>query len=136
MATSAWPTVLYGLLLGLVTCTIVGHIFRAERIDRSLIASAITVYLLLGAIWGALYLIIYRTNPGAFNAPNVEPIYASVHFVYYSYVTLTTLGYGDITPVSPFARILSALEAVTGVLYTGILIARLISLFGQDLRRS
>lgn len=135
MARSVWPTVLYGLLLGFVTYTILGFIFRATRVDRSLIASAITVYLLLGAIWGAVYLIIYRVNPGAFNAPYVDPNYASVHFIYYSYVTLTTLGFGDITPISPAARILSVIEAITGVLYTAILVARLVSLFGQDLRR-
>ncbi len=134
MATSAWPIALYGLLLGFVTYTILGHIFHAKRIDRSLIASAITVYLLLGVIWGALYLIIYRINPGAFVATNLDPKYVSTHFLYYSYITLTTLGYGDIAPVSPSARILSAMEAVTGVLYTGILIARLISLFGMDLK--
>lgn len=135
MAQSAWPTLLYCLLLGHVTYAILGFIFRATRVDRSLVASAITVYLLLGAVWGAVYLIIYRTNPAAFNAPNVDPNYASVHFIYYSYVTLTTLGYGDITPISPAARILSVVEAITGVLYTAILVARLVSLFGQDLRK-
>jgi hypothetical protein len=134
MIDSAWSFVLYGILLGLVTYSLLGHIFRATRIDRGLIASAMTVYLLLGAIWGALYLIIYLINPGAFIAPSVDPNYASVHFTYYSYATLTTLGFGDITPISPVARILSVTEAITGVFYMAILIARLISLFGKDLR--
>jgi hypothetical protein len=135
MADTALPSVLYGLLLGFVTFTIFGHMFRAEKVDRGLVASAITVYLLLGVIWGAAYLTIYIINPGTFEAPGVDPDYASVHFLYYSYVTLTTLGYGDITPVSPTARILSVTEAITGVLYTAILIARLVSLYGHDLNR-
>ena len=134
MATSVWPIALYGLLLGFVAYALLGHIFHATHIDRSLIASAVTVYLLLGVIWGAVYLIIYRLNPEAFVVSNVDPIYATSHFLYYSYITLTTLGYGDFAPVSPTARILSAMEAVTGVLYTGVLIARLISLFGKDLK--
>lgn len=134
MIDPAWSFALYGILLGLVSYFLLGHIIRAKRIDRGLIASAITVYLLLGAVWGALYHIIYLINPGAFYAPGVDPNYASVHFAYYSYVTLTTLGFGDITPISPVARVLSVTEAITGVFYTAILIARLISLFGKDLR--
>ncbi len=131
-AGTPWPYGLYALLLGVVAYAILGHIFRATRVDRSLIASAITVYLLLGAIWGDAYLAIYLINPAAFGAPNVDPNYASVHFLYYSYVTLTTLGFGDIKPISPTARILSATEAITGVLYIAILIARLVSLLGRD----
>ncbi len=134
-ADTVWPLIVYGLLLGFVAFTIFGHIFRATKVDRSLIASAITVYLLLGAIWGNAYLTMFILNPGAFEAPGVDPDYASVHFLYYSFVTLTTLGYGDIQPVSPTARILSATEAITGVLYTAILIARLVSLIGHDLRK-
>ena len=73
--------------------------------------------------------------PDAFDTPGVDEDYASVHFLYYSFVTLTTLGYGDIRPISPTARILSVTEAITGVLYTAILIARLVSLIGHDLRK-
>ena len=135
MADTGWPSIIYGLLLGFVTFTLFGHIFRATKVDRSLIASAITVYLLLGAIWGDAYLTIFIINPGAFDAPGIDPDYASVHFLYYSYVTLTTLGYGDIRPISPIARMLSATEAITGVLYTAILIARLVSLIGHDIRK-
>jgi hypothetical protein len=53
--------------------------------------------------------------------------------MYYSYVTLTTLGYGDITPASSYARSSAVLEAMTGVLYMAILVARLVSLYGQRL---
>ena len=133
---TVWPYLLYGLLLGFVTYTILGQIFRAKTVDRSLIASAITVYLLLGASWGAVFMVVYLANPAAFHAPDVDPHYASVYFLYYSYVTLTTLGYGDITPISPTARISSVVEAITGVLYIAILIARLVSLIGHDIRKS
>ena len=135
MADTVLPPVLSGMLLGFVIFTIFGKMFRAEKVDRSLIASAVTIYLLLGAAWSNAYHTIYILNPEAFEAPDVDPDYALVHFLYYSYVTLTTLGFGDIIPVSPTARILSATEAITGVLYTAILIARLVSLFGRDLGR-
>ena len=135
MADTILPPILSGLLLSFVVITISGQMLRAEKVDRSLIASAITIYLLLGAIWSKAYQTIYIVNPEAFEAPGVDPDYALVHFLYYSYVTLTTLGYGDIIPVSPIARILSATEAITGVLFTAILIARLVSLIGHDLRR-
>ena len=98
---------------------------------RDKIAGAICVYLLLGVIWSLAYAIIAVTTPGAFRAP--EEITAGLAggshaFIYFSFVTLTTLGYGDISPVAPVSQTLAWFEAVTGQLYLTILVARLVGL--------
>ncbi len=67
--------------------------------------------------------------PGAFAQLSPDLEQAWTQFLYFSLTTVTTLGYGDITPISPVARIWATLEAVTGVLYIAVLVARLVSLF-------
>ncbi|HBH26029.1 MAG TPA: hypothetical protein DDX54_01290 [Rhodospirillaceae bacterium] len=73
-------------------------------------------------------------DSGALSLPSVVSDYASVDLIYFSFATLTTLGFGDIAPVSPPARILSVAEAGVGVLYTTILVARLVALYGARTR--
>ncbi len=88
---------------------------------------AVCVYLLMGLIWALLYLLIAQTIPGAFSGLEQLNWYENFSAVaYYSFVTLTTLGYGDITPVAPLARFLAYMEAVAGVFYMAILVASLI----------
>jgi hypothetical protein len=90
------------------------------------IEGAIAVYLLLGLAWGQAYGLIEYLNPGAFTgaATNLGRFSS---WTYFSFVTLATLGYGDIVPVHPVARSLAVAEAITGPLYLAILIARLVS---------
>jgi hypothetical protein len=90
------------------------------------IAAAVAVYLLLGLIWARLYEAVELLAPGAFRIAESETI-SSAGFVYFSFVTLATLGYGDFTPVNMVARNLAILEAITGQLYLVILIAKLVS---------
>ncbi len=87
----------------------------------------ISVYLLLGIIWAALYREMEILSPGSFAGPDDSLGFSN--FIYFSYVTLTTLGYGDILPVTQKARSLAILEAITGVVFLGTLIARLVSLY-------
>ena len=102
-------------------------------IDANKIIGAICIYILLGLIWAFLYLLMAETMPGAFNgvaqAPWIEN-FASV--VYFSFVTITTLGYGDITPALPLARFLVFMEAIIGVFYMAILVASLIGVSLSD----
>ncbi len=96
-------------------------------VDANRIVGAICIYLLMGLIWALMYLFIAQAIPGAFNG--VEQLVWYDNFAdvaYYSYVTLTTLGYGDISPVAPIARFLVYMEAVVGVFYMAILVASLI----------
>ncbi len=96
-------------------------------VDANRIIGAICIYLLMGLIWALMYLFIAQASPGAFNG--VEQLVWYDNFAdvaYYSYVTLTTLGYGDISPVAPIARFLVYMEALVGVFYMAILVASLI----------
>ncbi|MGO9373962.1 MAG: potassium channel family protein [Syntrophobacteraceae bacterium] len=97
-----------------------------ERASGHRIAGAVTIYLLLGLIWTRLYQLLELVSPGSFRFPAGEDLNASA-LTYFSFVTLATLGYGDITPISLVARDLAVLEAIMGQLYLVILIAWLVS---------
>jgi len=96
-------------------------------VDANRIVGAICIYLLMGLIWALMYLFIAQAIPGSFNGIEQHVWYDNfANVAYYSFVTLTTLGYGDISPVAPIARFLVYMEAVVGVFYMAILVASLI----------
>ncbi|WP_294958033.1 potassium channel family protein [Sulfurovum sp.] len=98
-------------------------------IDSNKIIGSMTLYLLLGLIWAMIYLIILTLDPHAFSGiepGNWQHIFARV--AYYSFVTLTTLGYGDILPTNHIAEFFVSMEAVFGVFYMAIIVSSLISL--------
>jgi len=98
-------------------------------IDANKIVGAICIYLLLGLIWTLLYLLIAQAIPQAFNGLEHLVWYDNFSDVaYYSFVTLTTLGYGDISPIIPIARFVVYMEAIVGVFYMAILVASLIGI--------
>ncbi len=103
------------------------QVLFSGAIDINKIVGAICIYLLMGLIWALMYLFLAQAIPGAFNGLEQLVWYDNFADVaYYSYVTLTTLGYGDISPVVPIARFLVYMEAVVGVFYMAILVASLI----------
>jgi len=127
--TEAWSLATIILLTGVV----LAHTFKPGVITFHRVQGSVAVYLLLGLAWAHAYFILLLLQPGAFNTPpTVGSIDEMPQFVYYSFVTLTTVGYGDMTPVHPFARSLATLEALVGQLYPAILIARLVSLELQE----
>ena len=98
-------------------------------IDGNKIIGSLTLYLLLGLIWAMIYLIILTMDPQAFSgieAGNWQQIFSRV--AYYSFVTLTTLGYGDILPTNHIAEFFVSMEAIFGVFYMAIIVSSLISL--------
>ena len=100
------------------------------RITVHRIIGAVVVYLLLALLFALLFDTVERLSPGAFNM-GPEPAAlapAGARFFYLSVITLTSLGFGDMTPLHPFARALVMLEAMLGQLYTTVLLARLVSL--------
>lgn len=112
-----------------VTWLALGQVLFSGPVDINRIVGAICVYLLLGLIWALCHLLIAQLVPGAYNGLEQAPWYENFSAVaYYSYVTLTTLGYGDISPVVPIARFLVYMEAITGVLYMAILVASLVGI--------
>ena len=112
-----------------ISWILVLHIFRRARpITAVSIQAAIAVYLLFGLGWANAYLLVMQGNPHSFHSTVGLSSSSSVEWYYYSYVTLTTLGYGEITPLTRVARALATGEAVTGQLYLAVLIARLIGM--------
>jgi voltage-gated potassium channel Kch len=112
------------------------QVLFAGAVDGNKIVGAICIYLLMGLIWTMMYLFIAQAVPGAFNGLEQVVWYDNFADVaYYSYVTLTTLGYGDISPVAPIARFLVYMEAVVGVFYMAILVASLIGVGINESKR-
>lgn len=107
------------------------HVFSWRRADTNTLMGAVCVYLLLGLIFALFYaLIAYFWPEGAFNGLSFQTNNAQFdNFLYYSFVTLTTAGYGDITPVNPLLRTLAYLEMIMGQFYMAILVAGLVGLF-------
>jgi hypothetical protein len=97
-----------------------------SRISAHRIAGAVTVYLMLGVVWARLYEVVELLSPGAFRTREGEAINPA-NLTYFSFVTLATTGYGDISPIHIVARNLAVLEAVTGQLFLVILISRLVA---------
>ncbi|MGA3315344.1 MAG: potassium channel family protein [Candidatus Korobacteraceae bacterium] len=120
---SVWWSLAAIVLIALV---LLSQVFRDGPVTPARIEGAIAVYLLFGMGWAQCYDITEFLHPGSFST-------ATGHFqlsdwFYYSYVTLSTVGYGDITAVHPVARTLSVTEALTGQLYLAVLIARLVAM--------
>jgi hypothetical protein len=111
----------------LLLVVVLGQTFRAGPVTAHRIQGGIAAYLLLGVAWAAAYGLVDTAYPGAFSGA-VGGAAGQRGWLYFSFVTLTTVGYGDIVPVHPAARSLAMLEAVTGPLYIAILLARLVSL--------
>jgi len=108
-------------------CAIIRYIFREEKVTFDLIHGAICVYFLIGFMFTFVFSAIEAAYPGSF-AMSMADLTHRQYFTYFSYVTLTTLGYGDITPVSNTARSLAVLESMSGQLYLAVTIARLVGL--------
>ncbi|MGB3851769.1 MAG: ion channel [Tunicatimonas sp.] len=125
----------YGLLIlfqTMIIVVLVEYIFVTERVSRDVIFSASTIYLILGNLFTALYMIIHTLDPEAFASSTLDTPLPWQHMVYFSYATLTTLGYGDITPVSPWAQSIASLEAMLGLLYIAIILGRMASRYGTS----
>jgi hypothetical protein len=103
------------------------YLVRQDRINSDMIMAAASEYVLIGIMWTFLYGILETLYPGSFSftKPEAEPS----GFLYYSFVTLTTTGYGDILPTSVQARSLAVLEMITGQLFIAITVARIVGLY-------
>lgn len=105
---------------------IIKHFLVGKALIRHRIAAAVAVYLIFGILWARFYETVYLVNPDAFSFEGKPNPFS---LIYFSFVTLMTIGYGDIVPVSIAARSLAILEGVVGQLYIVILITSLVSEF-------
>jgi hypothetical protein len=118
-------------LLFVVLFSILADIVQAKRVSMNTVLGAACVYLMLSLAWSQMYAVVELLHPGSFNisASVGEDFFDSEgELLYYSLITLSTVGYGDITPVTPQARMLSALEGVAGQLFMAIILARLVAM--------
>lgn len=105
-------------------------VLQDETVDLNRLTGAICVYLLLGVMWGIAYAVVAYVFPGSFTGLGDTYTFDNwTKLLYYSFVTLTTLGYGDITPVRPVAQALAYLQAVAGIFYIAILVGTLVGAF-------
>lgn len=115
-------------LIGIITLIafsilLIKHFFSEKALLRHKIIAAVAVYLIFGVLFARLYETIYLLNSNAFNVEHLNLF----SFIYFSFTTLTSLGYGDIVPVSVATRSLAMLESITGQLYMVILISSLVA---------
>ena len=108
------------------------YIARSDRVRMDSIFAAIVAYVLIAVVFAMLYLLIWDLNPRAFSLPPDQTAAtddARITMIYFSFVTMATLGYGDITAVAPFARMVAVVEAMTGQFYVAILVGLLVGLY-------
>ena len=122
--------------VGYVILLIFGYLFATERVTLNTIAASLCIYFLIAIVWAEIYSIMEIANPGSFKVTTLDTGDVLLELggegtalsLYYSLVTLTTLGYGDIVPKTAAARMFAAMEAVTGQMYLAVLVARLVGM--------
>ena len=122
------------IFLGAIACF--RAIFKSGGIDRERLFASLSLYLLFGLIFAIIFHVLEGLLPSSFHYPDTQSLGSEIsplaRLIYFSYVTLATLGYGDIVPVSGPARGLAILEAIIGQMYLVVVVARLVSLYGQS----
>lgn len=119
------------MILGITLGFVVGRaVFAPGRVTFNRVVGAVLLYLCIGLIFVALDCFVALREPNAFTGlpPLQDNLVVAANLIYFSFVTLTSVGYGDIVPLHPFARGLANIEAIIGQLYPATLLARLVSL--------
>ena len=134
-------TLIYGitrgaglLFIGFVVVQLLRFIVYAPRVDSEVLCAAVAAYLLSGLAWSLAYALLDRLEPNSFAftlGPKSSESMNGFTGLYFSFITLSTVGYGDIIPASGVARMLAIVEAMFGMFYTALLIARLVSLYSS-----
>lgn len=116
------------LFFAFIIIIILSALLKENKVTLDVIYGAVAVFLLMAIMWAFIFDVLETLLPGSFQVTADHAKGSRIHFVYYSFVTITTVGYGDILPVSPIARAFSILEMVVGQFYLIILIARLVGI--------
>jgi len=114
-----------------VTWSLLRSLLKHREVTGETISMSISIYLLIGLCWGLLYIVIFTRHPEAFSfgtSPGVSEQHVFPIFIYFSLTTLSTIGFGDITPLSLPARYAAVAEGITGQFYLAILVARLVGM--------
>lgn len=123
-------TVLY---FGFIVAHLLRFILTAPKVDVNVLSAGLAGFIMVGLLWSPAYLAVARVNPAAFSLPaSAGGTLDGFSAFYFSFMTLTTVGYGDITPLSRAARVLALTEAITGMFYIAVLISRLVSVYSAN----
>jgi hypothetical protein len=127
-----WCDLVSIFYLTILTLVVIRHVFEEGPVTVDKVRGAVAAYILVGFTLAILFHLIELRHPGSFRlteaaATGTYTVKQS-EFTYFSFVTMTTVGYGDVTPVNPVARMFAVLEALFGQLYPATLLARLVSL--------
>jgi len=112
-----------------VLIIIISYLFKEKDVTVEVITSAVSAYFLIGLMWASVFSLLEILQPGSFLLTSQNQVRDVDQLFYYSFVTLTTIGYGDITALTPPAGSLSALEAMMGQIYLAVLVARLVGMY-------
>jgi voltage-gated potassium channel len=117
---------LLSLFFLFITIYLMRFLRKSKEVNANVIITAVNIYLLMGIVFASMAFLFYRILPGAYVFPDNITSPAFVQFNYYSFITMTTVGYGDILPAIPQTQTLALIIAVTGQLYVAIIIAFLV----------
>lgn len=120
------------LFIAFIIVQLLRYVLRAPRVDSEVLCAGIATYLMLGLLWSFAFKLVDWLSPAAFaldGVPTHHVMRADFTSFYFSLITLTTVGYGDFTPVSNAARMLASLEALTGTMFVAVLISRLVAVY-------
>lgn len=122
------------LIIGITIIELFKEILRTKIIDAHIISGAVSIYILIGVFWYLLYMLLLMIDPDSFTFNLQHTNKLSIDMLYFSFTTLTTLGYGDITPTSYTAKMWAMTEAMVGVMFLALMISRLVSHFNSHLK--
>ena len=117
------------LFFGYAVILILRIVFRSTEVTREMIFAAVVAYLLIALMWAFFYMILENLVPGSFSFAEQSTRVETMRFQYFSFVTITTLGYGDVLPLSDRASALALLEALIGQIYLVVVVAWLVGMF-------
>ena len=121
---------LFGMMfIGFAVFELIRFILASEDVTKEVLFAAVIIYLLMALMWSFAYIVLEAIVPGSFNIPGPRLEGNKFVFLYYSFVTITTLGYGDITPATHQAGALAILEAIVGQIYLVVLVSFLVGMF-------
>jgi len=119
---------LFVVYFGLLIYSSVMHLAHFQKVTKNILYAALCLYLIIGLFWGSLYTLLNELSPGAYSGVLLDRVHGiPIHvFNYFSMVTLTTLGYGDITPQTIGSGSLCQMEAIIGQFYTAVIVGWLV----------
>jgi len=131
LATDVLSSVLMTAFGGTILTVMVANILTASTVTANTLCRAVSGYILIGLTWAFAYETVVLLDPSSIASLSAGS--SAGEFMYFSVITMTTLGFGDITPVSPYARSLAMVQAIVGPMYLAILVARLVAMYQHGL---